>query len=173
MITPDNRNAGKGDLRGFTYPLEPLARRIQWQLDALNAELAKVQHQLASVRAEQAATEDLYQQACEKLGRQLQVRVDSSMHQAGLLYLGQLQALLKKLQEQQRALDKTRVQVLQMCRAAEARLEGLRSHESGVVDIYLREQSRLHAAEADRDWIIRQALNRATVKPPVEPGATA
>jgi chromosome segregation ATPase len=173
MNPPNKRNAGKGDLRGFKYPMEPLARRAQWQLDALNARLAKVQSQLASVRAELDATEGLHQQACEKLGRQVQVRLDSSRHQAGLVYLGQLQALLKKLQEELAALDKNRAELLRMCRAAEARLEGLRSHESGAIDVYVREQSHLHATEADRDWITREALNRAAMNPPAEPGAGA
>ena len=50
------------------------------------------------------------------------------------------------------------------------RLEGLRSHESAVIDTYVREQSHLHAAEADRDWMTREAFNKApsnaTVGPP-------
>ena len=168
-----NGNAGKGDLRGFKYPLESLARRAQWQLDALNGKLVKAQHQLASAQAELEAVESLHQQACEKLGRQLQERLDSSRHQAGLLYLAQLQASMKKHQAHVAALDKARADLLQLCRAAEVRLEGLRSHESGVIDIYVREQSHLHAAEADRDWAMREAFNKAPVIPPVEPGAGA
>jgi len=132
-----------------------------------------VQRQLASVRVELDATQGLHHQACEKLGRQLQVRLDSSRHQAGLLYLGQVQASLQKLQAQLAELDKTRAEMLRLCRAAETRLEGLRSHESGVIDIYVREQSRLHATEADRDWITREALNRVVMNPPAEPGADA
>lgn len=173
MNPTNNRHAAKGDLRGFKYPLEALARRAQWQLDALNGKLAKVQHQMSSVRAELDAEENQYRQACERLERQLQVRLDSSSHQAGLLYLAQVQASMKKLQAQLAALDKTRAELLQLCRAAEARLEGLRFHESGVIDIYVREQSHLHAAEADRDWIMREAFNRAPANPAVEPGAGA
>lgn len=170
MNSTDNRHAAKGDLRGFKYPLEALARRAQWQLDALNGKLAKVQHQLASVHAELDAAQGLHQQACERLQRQLQVRLDSSSHQAGLLYLAQVQASMKKLQAQLATLDKTRAELLQLCRAAEARLEGLRSHESGAIDIYVREQSHLHAAEADRDWIMRDALNRVPANALAEPG---
>ena len=173
MNPPGNRNSGKGDLRGFKYPLESLARRAQWELDALNRKLAEVQHQLASVRAELDATESLHRQACEKLGRQLQARLDSSRHQAGLLYLAQLQASIKTLQAQLAALDKTRVEVLRLCRAAEARLEGLRSHESGAIDIYVREQSQRHATEADRDWMVREAFNKPPASPPAEPGGGA
>ena len=170
MNSTGNRNTGKGDLRGFKYPLEPLARRAQWELDALNGKLAQVQHQLASVRVELDGTEGLHQQTSTTLGQQLQVRLDSSRHQAGLLYLAQLQESMKKLQAQLAALDIERTELRRQCLAAQARLEGLRVHESGAMDVYVREQSHLHAAEADRDWIMRGAFNKPPASPVLEPG---
>lgn len=173
MNRPGNRDSGKGDLRGFKYPLEPLAKRAQWELDALNGKLVKVQHQLASLRAELGGVESLHKQASDNLGRQLLARLDSSRHQAGLLYLAQLQASMKRLQAQADALDMERAQLLQLCRAAETRLEGLRSHEADAIDTYAREQSYLHATEADRDWMMREAFNEASANAPVEPGSGA
>jgi len=173
MNPTGNRNAGKGDLRGFKYPLEPLARRAQWELDALNGKLAQVQQQLAFVRAEFDAAEGQHQQTSARLGQQLHVRLDSSRHRAGLLYLAQLQASMKKLQAQLAELDIERTELLRQCLAAEARLEGLRTHESGAMDVYVREQSRLHAAEADRDWIMRGAFNKPPAAPMLEPGGGA
>ena len=170
MKQPDNRNAGKGDLRGFKYPLQALATRAQWELDELNGKLVKVQHQLAAARAELAGVESLHQQASGNLGRQVQLRLDSARHQAGLLYLAQLQASMKKLQAQVDALDTERTQWLQLCRAAETRLEGLRSHESDAIDTYAREQSYLHATEADRDWVMRESFSKAHVSAAAEPG---
>ncbi len=173
MNLPGYKNSGKGDLRGFKYPLEPLARRAQWELDELNGKLAKAQHELASARAALSATKSLHRQTSEKLGQQLQVRLDASMHQAGLLYLAQLQASMEKIQAQVAVLDKARDGFLLLCRAAETRLEGFRSHESAVIDTYVREQSRLHATEADRDWMTREAFNRAPATSPTEPGGGA
>lgn len=173
MNLPGNRNSGKGDLRGFKYPLEPLARRTQWELDELNGKLAKAQHELATARAELGGVESLHKQVSDNLGRHLQLRLDSSRHQAGLLYLAQLQASMKKLQAQVDALDTVRTELLQLCCAAETRLEGLRSHESAVIDTYLREQSYLHAAEADRDWMTREAFNKAPANVATEPGGGA
>lgn len=173
MNPPGNRSSAKGDLRGFKYPLEPLAQRAQWELDALNGQLGKVQHQLATVRAELVTTESLHRQACDKLGRQIQVRLDSSRHRAGLLYLAQLQASTQALEAQLAALDKTRAELLRLCRAAETRLEGLRSHESDVIEAYVREQSHLLATEADRDWMMREAFHRTPANPQAEPGAGA
>jgi chromosome segregation ATPase len=132
-----------------------------------------VQHQLTAVRAELAGVESLHQQASDNLGRQLQLRMDSSRHQAGLLYLAQLQASMKKLQAQADALDTARAQLLPLCRAAETRLEGLRSHESDAIDSYAREQSYLQATEADRDWVMREAFNKASPNIPAEPGGGA
>ena len=158
-----HKQSNRVDLRGFQYALEPLVKRDQWELDRLQTQLGQVQGRLQLAREQQQQTIESHQQQSQDLQRRALVRLDALYHQAGLTHLARLLSHIVNLENEIQTLSKQREQLQSQCLAQQLKLEGLRVHEAEVIKQYSLKQSQLHAAEADRDWIMRDALHRTLV----------
>jgi len=138
--------------RPFDYPLEPRLEQLRWQKQRCLDALARTQ-QVASARKDEW---DALDSQCEELARNAlpasAARVDIAARAGALAYLTQLAA---RRAEARSALQQAKEQVdrakddLSSCLMAIDQLDNDRALAS---QDHRREQERVAAREADRDW---------------------
>jgi hypothetical protein len=147
--------------RGFTYALEPVRQRRQWQLDAQLARLAARQQVLGEQRAELEQIEQGCDHQAALAARFWTERPDPRAQARLLGYLALLQQRRADTEREIAALAEAVEQERQECVTLQQRLEALDQHRSESVAHYVVEHHRKAAAEADRDWLARSSLTPA------------
>lgn len=145
------------DLRGFQYALEPLLRKQQWRVDALQARLAAMDKLVAAARRECAQVEAALESSAGGLRQQGGGRLDPDAYARGLAWLAALQADLeqKKLRHERLRLD--REALLETWLQAQRKVDVTSEHKDECLKEYvLTEQNRL-SSEVDRDWLARSS----------------
>lgn len=150
------------DVRGFRYDLQPLQQRKVWHCDAALRALAQ------ALQRWQAACDlqEKLRQECEGLVAHLreawQGHVEPGSRLRMLSYLNarrqQQQAHEAEVQAAAEALRSAR----EACAARQRELEGLKAHRHEALQQFIQEAQALLCAQADDDWIARQAAGRAT-----------
>jgi flagellar export protein FliJ len=144
------------DLRRFEYALEPLRRRRQWELDALRAELGRVQKQVSEAEEGVEKLRGELREATAAAARDLSARVDPARHPRSVGWLVQLRAAIEAGVAKVAALRAEREQVRARLVAGQQKLEVIERHrEESQADFAQGEVARL-ATEADRDWLARR-----------------
>jgi hypothetical protein len=143
------------DLRGFRYDLEPLLRKQQWRVDALQAQLAAMDKAISAALRECADVQAAVDACGSGLRRSGGARLDPGAYSRGLAYLAALQADLgqKKLRLERMRLD--RGALLEAYLQARCKVDITSAHKDECLKEYiLTEQNRLDS-EVDRDWLAR------------------
>lgn len=143
------------DLRKFVYALEPVRRKRQWQLDALQIKLGKAQSTLSEAQREIRVLQNDAERVTQEVRLALLNRLDPHGHRSGLMWLAQLR---KRIQEQQHTVDLLRQQrddIRQACTVEHQQLEALTQHRKKSEAEYLLIEQNRQDTEADRDWIAR------------------
>ncbi|BFO56021.1 MULTISPECIES: hypothetical protein [Comamonadaceae] len=150
------------DLRGFTYPLEPYLRKQEWQLERLEARLARLLQDIARAVEQGRELQAQFDAQAQQMQQWMQVRLDPRLHQRGLAYLADARRRIADHTRELEALHAQRVALKAECIAQQRTIDGLQEHRADAVRDYALEAVRLAAAEADRDWIGRMALRAAS-----------
>ena len=147
------------DLRRFEYALEPLRRRRHWELDALRAELGRVQkHVSEAEELVERLREDL-REATSAAASALMARIDPVRHRRSVGWLVQLRAGIAAAVGQLAALRAEREHVRARLVAGQQKLDVIERHrEEAQAEFAHGEEARL-ASEADRDWLARGDWN--------------
>jgi flagellar export protein FliJ len=146
------------DLRRFDYALEPLRRRRQWELDALQAELGRVQREV--VRAEELVERlrQELQEATAAAVRDVSAWIDPGRHPRSVGFLVQLRVGIEAGAGRVEALRAERESVRAQLAEKQQKLDVIERHrEEAVAEFAQHEEARI-AAEADRDWLARHDL---------------
>ncbi len=144
------------DLRRFEYALEPLRRRRQWELDALRAELGRVQKQVSEAEEAVERLRGDLREATTAAARDLSARIDPSRHPRSVGWLVQLRTAIEAGTARVAALRTARDQVRARLVAGQQKLDTLERHrEESQAEFAQVEEARL-ATEADRDWLTRR-----------------
>jgi len=141
--------------RGFTYPLEPVRQRRQWQLDAQLARLAAQQRKLSESRTALAQMEQGVDRQSALAARFWTERPDPRTQVRMLGYLAMLQQRRLDAERDIAALAKEVDETREQCTRLHQRLEVLDQHRRESVAQHVVEHQRNMASEADRDWLAR------------------
>jgi flagellar export protein FliJ len=146
----------KSDVRGFSYSLEPVRRKYQWQLDILHGKLGRKQKEIDEQETMIATLNAEYQAVAKKSAEALLLKVDPSIHQHVLGYLSQLNARIESNQDDLKTLFEQRNVLREACLNQQKKLELTEQHRASCLkEFSAAEQSRQNT-EADRDWNARE-----------------
>jgi hypothetical protein len=143
------------DLRGFHYALEPLLRKQQWRVDALQARLGAMDKLVGAAQGACAQAQGALEACAQRLRQPGGGRLDPQAYGRGLVYLAGLQADLeqKKLRLERLRLDRSALQDAYL--QAQCKVDVTSEHKDECLKEYvLAEQNRL-SSEVDRDWLAR------------------
>jgi SMC interacting uncharacterized protein involved in chromosome segregation len=146
------------DLRGFDYALEPLLRRRQWQLDALQARLGKIEE---AIRTAQNALDELHcrhRSLGEETGRSLARRLDLDHHRRCLAQLTHLWTEIGLGKSQLATLKDDRESLRKQCRDHRHKVDVIEAHRDECIAAFAIDEARRVAAQADRDWLARASI---------------
>lgn len=143
------------DLRRFAYPLEPLRRRREWDLDAARAELGRVQAELDAACREAEALAARQAQATRRVADGLAAGVDPANHRRALLWLAALRSQTKAAEARVASLRARRANVSARCLEAQRRLDVVVRHREECLADYGKDAQARDAADADREWLAR------------------
>ena len=148
MSTP-----GIVDLRRFRWPLAPLQRKMEWELEAAKVRLAKLQgeaqqaasrlERLEAARAEQSAV----------AARLMHAQANAPAYVRGLGYLSVLATRIAEAARQRQVVHEMADQARTECLACQRRLDVLVAAREGAIDHHVREALRQQAREADAAWL--------------------
>jgi hypothetical protein len=150
------------DLRGFHYALEPLLRKQQWRVDALQAKLAAMDKLVNAARQACAEVESALDSCAHSLRQPGGGRVEPAAYARGLAYLAVLQGDLEQKKLRYETLRLDRAALLDTYLQAQRKVDVTSEHKDECLKEYvLTEQNRL-SSEVDRDWLARAAQRPAT-----------
>lgn len=144
------------DLRRFEYPLEPIRRQRRWQLDALQAELGRVQQELDDAGHAVEVLREQLQHGLEDAARGSAARLDPARHARALGWLVRLRAEMAAAVLRADALRARRDEARMACARQQRKVDVLERHREDAVAAFTREEETREAAEADRDWLTRR-----------------
>jgi SMC interacting uncharacterized protein involved in chromosome segregation len=146
------------DLRGFEYVLEPVLCRRQWQLDALQARLGKIEE---AIRAAQDALDELHSRRRalgEDTARSLARRLDLDHHRRCLAQLTHLWTEIELGNDQLATLKDERVSLRRQCLDQRHKVDVIEAHRDECIAVFATDEARRLAAQADRDWLARASI---------------
>jgi hypothetical protein len=150
------RTPATGELRGFKYALEPLVHKNEWQLEALQTALARVQRRWNETREKLDALKTQYDEQSQRMSKAMMTRIDPATHRSSLAYLAQQREQIELAQTKLKELDAERKTAREACAAQQQKLDLLGEHRADEERAFAAEALRLQLAEADRDWIARR-----------------
>jgi flagellar export protein FliJ len=151
------------DLRRFEYALEPVRQQRRWTLDALQAELGRIQRKAEEAEAEVAVLRRQLDAATAHAARSLATRVDPAGHPRALGFLVQLREAIAEGEARVRTLHAERERVRAACVAQQQKVDVIEQHREKCVAEFAQAEEARGASEADRDWLSRREW--ATVEP--------
>ncbi len=164
-MSAEKSRSSQIDVRGFRYALEPLQRKHEWQLAALETQLGHRHRDLKDSREALSELQSRHRQqlawahsldprrALDPQSRQrllaCLVQLDEEIRQAGLVVQQRLQAV----QESQAA-----------CNQKRRKIEALDKHREASLKEFAEEQGRIQFAQLDRDWMAHSSVAQDRVR---------
>jgi flagellar biosynthesis chaperone FliJ len=146
----------KADVRRFDYALEPLRRQRQWRMDALQAQLGRVQQQIERAERALADLRDEHAVQSERAAQAAGKRLDPIGYSRLLWWLAQLRRTIHCGEEALADLHASRAQVSAACLAQQRKVDVIERHREDCMSEFVREEQGRLSAEADRDWLSRR-----------------
>lgn len=143
------------DMRGFSWKLAALERKLGHELDLATAALATAQREAAGLREAAQRLERESQEQLQAAGAALARELDPVAHRRALGYLVQLrQRLWDALRAAEAGHSRVR-EAAQACIEADRKLASVRRVRELSERAYAQAQGRREAREADRSWLAR------------------
>lgn len=151
--------------RGFSYALAPYLRRQEWQMERLQARLARQSQGLAQAQAQLQAKQAQLQAHAAQMRQSLQSRLDPQAHRRGLAFLSALHAGIARQNQEIETLQAQKTALQTECLAQQRGIDGLLEHRAGAMRDHAQQAARAEAAQADRDWVSRHAIRTQMASP--------
>ncbi|SEK92980.1 hypothetical protein SAMN05216359_10416 [Roseateles sp. YR242] len=152
-----------GDLRGFTYVLDPVRQKAQWQLDTLQRELAIATARVAALRQEAAALSARLAALAHEARSTAAAPINPSLHHQRLAYLADAQRRLTRLAADLSTAEATQADGTRRVSEQQLALDAINDDRERSREAYAAERQRVAAIEADDDWLTRAGWRQATV----------
>ncbi len=151
-------------MRGWRYPLEPLRKRRQWQLDAALAQASQLRQGLIASQARLARLDEEAKAQSAQANVAWQNHRDPIMHTRLLGYLAAQHArgaaIHGEIELLRQQINSAQQEVLQRHHA----LEALHRHHKEAMDQERRQQGRGQQAQADQHWIAQSHLRQGQAR---------
>ena len=146
------------DIRGFKHELEPLQRKYEWQLAALDAQFALCQKALLQGKDALNALRMQHQQHVAWSQELVPQRFDPQSHQRLVACLVALEGRIQKAEGvvHERLLQKQKCQA--ECNEKRQKIEAFESHRDEALKSFVEERSRLQFSQQDRDWMAHRSV---------------
>lgn len=148
------------DLRGFAYALEPVRLKAQWQLEALQRELAAATARATALRDEAQALGARLETLARAARAPTSGRIDPAQAYRALAYLSDVQRRLAALAVQRNTADAQQAALQQRVGAQRLALDALDEDRERCRGEHVAERLRQNAIEADDDWLVRSGWRR-------------
>jgi hypothetical protein len=143
------------DIRGFSYPLDPIRSLREWKLDMALAELGDLNRRLADKRAAGAALMEQCAAQALQATRSWTARSDPVAKTRALQYLATLHARAVRTQREIAALSHELRLARQQCVSEKDALELIEADRTKSLEAYARDKASKFSADVDADWIAR------------------
>lgn len=144
------------DLRGFRYPLAPIAELAASRLQMAELELARAAKRCAqAAEALENARLAVNQFVAELAGHGAE-RIDLVFKQLATRYVTDLHRAVERMEARVVLLEQERGRALQAWEACRRRVEQLDRHRDAAQIDYAREAASRQFAQADDDWTMRR-----------------
>lgn len=148
------------DLRGFSYALEPLLRSQQWQRDALELKLGRIERVLAAARRERERAQAAFAACARDIRKPAGVALEPIAYARGLGYMAALQAEIERRERSLRELEQEKRTLWERYLQQQLKVDITSRHKDECMNEYLlSEQNRL-GGEMDRDWLARNSVRK-------------
>lgn len=144
--------------RGFSYALAPYLHRQEWQMQRLQARLAKLCQSLDQAKGELQAQQAQLQAHAAQMRQSLQSRPDPLAHRRGLAFLSALHGRIARQNQEIEAMQSQKAALQADCLVQQRGIDGLLEHRAGAMRDHAQQAARAEAVQADRDWVSRHAM---------------
>jgi len=152
-----------GDRRGFVYPLEPLRLQAQWQLEALQRDLAACEARLAALCKDRQALQTQHDAAARAARPAASNRFDPALAHRRLAYLADAQRRIAAVMATEAETRTEHAEWQAKCHAAQLKLDAIERDSEERLQAHTAERARQQAVAADQDWLARMAWHRHAV----------
>jgi len=149
------------DLRNFTYALEALRCKHQWQLEAAQACLARSLREQAAAATRLSKLRQEHADCAAKIASNALRQLDPAMHRGALAYLQQLAAQICQCDEALQAMDRQCERLRQACLVENRKTESFARDRERCMSEAGQAARTLAGHEADYDWNARRAWRAA------------
>lgn len=149
------------DLRAFRWPLQPLERKLQAELDAARARLAALRQAAREPADRVAALEQQWTEQARSATPIPEGALDPAAHQRQLCYLGSLARQIDKMRKEANQLGAHVAEAAAICLQQERKLAVVQKRRERAESLYAGEQLRRASKEADLAWLARTGCRLA------------
>ncbi|KQV92870.1 hypothetical protein [Rhizobacter sp. Root1221] len=153
------------DRRGYVYPLEPLRLQAQWQLDALQRDLADCAARLAASGKDRLAAQAQLDAAARAARPTSATGFDPALAHRRLAYLADAQKRIAALVKTETETRTEHGEWQAKCHAAQLKVDAIERDSEERLQEHVAERARQQAVVADQDWLARAAWHRHTMGP--------
>ena len=151
------------DLRGFDYVLEPLRRRYQWQLNALQADLGKIQLDIRHTEMHLGELKARYRIQSQSSVDVLTNRVDPESYTRQVYWLAQQRRSIAAMENELNILFDKRTEITANCVAQQQRVDAVERDREARLSEFVCDEQRRVVSEADREWLARRQWSAADI----------
>jgi flagellar biosynthesis chaperone FliJ len=143
------------DMRRFSYRLDVVRSKSQWELDAQLREMRVLRQKLDTCDVELDQTHNARAETLGSMQRLLQLQVDPRTHASTLGFLVSLDVRIERMQTQRGEVSQALAQALNQCAALQTRLDQLDGHRQKNVAEFVSDESSRNQVALDSDWLLR------------------
>ncbi len=142
----------------FQYPLEPIIKKNNWDINALKIEAA----QAKQVVENHIAEADKLRAEIEKVEHEMRAdhrhnySISREKYEVAKTFLDHRYVLLTAKQKEQEQAERVHEQIVAQLRSLKQSTKGLENHKRGKKKIHQMQQERAAIAAADDAWLMRR-----------------
>jgi uncharacterized coiled-coil protein SlyX len=146
------------DLRGFAYSLEPLLKRQQWNVDALQLKLARLEKAIGELTSNRGRIQAAYDEHARTMRTDSGVALEPAAYGRSLAHLAAQQGEIAGLNEQLDGLRQELRHLQGECLRSQVKVDITLAHKAECLKEYMDSQQNRLNSERDRDWLARAAF---------------
>jgi len=150
------------DLRGFRYPLAPIAALEASRLQMAELEFARAAQRCVQARDALDSSRRAVTQYVDELAGHGGERIDLAFRQLATRYVADLNRAVERLEARVVAFERERAQALDAWEACRRRVEQFDRHRESAQGDYAREVAARQFTQADDDWTLRRDRQEET-----------
>lgn len=144
--------------RGFHFPLEPLRRKREWELEQARAALARANRALREIEERIDALEIRFAAARAEWLRRMagELAFDAQVQRLAASYAAELTRLLAAARQEVEKIRRSQEEAMRQVTQARQALEGIERRRGEALEEFRRDSERRGSRESDDAWLHRR-----------------